>query len=57
MDQWGLLALSTENGERGSLPLVEEKSSGPSVVRTRSLEAEDARIMLPMPPIPDDCYM
>lgn len=54
MEQKKLLTLSRQNGERGSLPLVEEKSSGPSGTFVRSVEGEDAR-MLPMPPIPDDC--
>lgn len=56
MYEGGLLALSTRDGEWSSLPFVEEKSSGPSRIYARSVEVEDAR-MLPMPPIPDDCYM
>ena len=56
MDKRGLLALSAQNCGRGSLPHVEEKSSGPSGTCARSVDAEDAR-MLPKPPIPDDCYM
>lgn len=54
MGQKKLLALSGPNDERGSLPLVEEKSSGPSGTFVRSVEGEDAR-MLPIPPMPDDC--